>query len=174
MVGLKGYKMEFIKKYQSFIAIGLAVVGLGALVVMSSNNSDQADNKSAKTDASALKIDAGPDGEKKQDTTKLATVYNYTAQPGDSYTVLARKAVQAYAKSEKQKLSSAQIIAAETRLTVDAGSIELNEGQTLAIDKAAVKAAVDAAKKLGATELAAWEVYVPYVDFDTSKAGQKA
>ncbi len=166
--------MEFIKKYQSYIAIGLAIVGLGALVVMSSNSSGEVDKQSAKTDASALKIDAGPDGEKKQDNTKLGSVYNYNAQPGDSYTVLARKAIQAYAKSEKQKLSSAQIVAAETQLTVNAGSIELNEGQTLAIDKAAVKGAVDAAKKLTADVLAAWEVYVPYVNFDTSKAGQKA
>lgn len=172
-MGLKGYKMEFIKKYQSYIAIGLAIVGLGALVVMSSNNS-QSDNRSVTVDDSGMKIDAGPNGEKKQDATKLASVYNYTAQPGDSYTVLARKAVQAYAKSEKQKLSSAQIVAAETQLTINAGSIELNEGQTLAIDKAAVKVAVDTAKKLSAASLAAWEVYVPYVNFDTSKAGQKA
>lgn len=161
--------MEFVKKYQSYIAIGLAIVGLVALVVLSSDNTANDTNKkdSAKDETSQTEKDAAT----KQDP-KLANVYNYTAQPGDSYSVLARKAVQTYGTNEKVNLSSAQIIAAETNLTVNAGSIELNEGQTVAIDKAAVKAAVDAAKKLDAASLAAWEAYVPYVDFNTSAAGQ--
>ena len=164
--------MELIKKYQGFIAIGLAAVGLVALVVLSSNgnNTDTSktnEKKSAKTDEKSSSKSSAT-------TSKPANsaVYNYTAQAGDSYTVLARKAVQTYGINEKVSLSPAQIVAAETNLTVDAGSIELNEGQTVTIKKSEVKAAVDAAKKLSADMLTAWQAYVPYVDFNTNAAGQ--
>lgn len=156
--------MEIIKKYQGFIAIGLAAVGLVALVAMSSNN-DQADT--AKTDEAkkAASADKSKDDTKTADAANNGDNYTYKAGAGDSYTVLARKSVQAYAAATKVKLSPAQIIAAETRLTVDAGSILLNEGQTVAIKKSAVKSAVEVAQKLKGADLAAWEVYVPYVDF---------
>jgi hypothetical protein len=166
--------MELIKKYQGFIAIGLAAIGLVALVALSSNNKADETNKTG-DDAKTTQTD-GKDADKtattEADKAAASAVYNYTAQAGDSYTVLARKAVQTYGVNEKVQLTQAQIIAAETQLTVNAGSIELNEGQTVAIAKSAVKAAVDAAKKLSADVLAAWEVYVPYVDFNTSAAGQ--
>ena len=162
--------MEFIKKYQGFIAIGLAVLGLIALVVITNKSDDT--NKAEADKKTAQKAEA--DKKAKTDTTKSTTaaVYNYVAQPGDSYSVLARKAVQTYGINEKIKLSFAQIIAAETQLTNDAGSIELNEGQTVALSQSAVKAAVDAVQKLSAEALAAWEVYVPTVDFNTNAAGQ--
>lgn len=167
--------MELIKKYQGFIAIGLAVIGLIALVVLTSNNNSTDTNKTA-NDSKATKQDAKTtdkaDTSAANKSVNSGAVYNYTAQAGDSYTVLARKAVQTYGINEKVKLSPAQIVAAETSLTVNAGSIDLNEGQTVAIQKSAVKAAVDAAKKLSGDVLAAWEVYVPYVDFNTSTAGQ--
>jgi hypothetical protein len=165
--------MELIKKYQGFIAIGLAVVGLVALVALSSNNKTADTNKTDddKTSQTENK-DADKSATKEADKAANGAVYNYTAQAGDSYTVLARKAVQTYGANEKVQLTSAQIVAAETQLTVNAGSIELNEGQTVAIAKSAVKTAVDSAKKLGADVLAAWEVYVPSVDFNTSAAGQ--
>ena len=167
--------MELIKKYQGFIAIGLAVIGLIALVILTSNNNSTDTNKSA-SDSKATKQDAKTSDKSATTQTDKSVsngaVYNYTAQAGDSYTVLARKAVQTYGINEKVKLSPAQIIAAETSLTVNAGSIDLNEGQTVAIQKSAVKSAVDAAKKLSGDVLAAWNVYVPYVDFNTSAAGQ--
>lgn len=165
--------MELIKKYQGFIAIGLAAVGLVALVVLSSNNK-AADTNKTDDDKTSQTENKDTDKSATKETDKAASgaVYNYTAQAGDSYTVLARKAVQTYGANEKVQLTSAQIVAAETQLTVNAGSIELNEGQTVAIAKSAVKAAVDSAKKLGADVLAAWEVYVPSVDFNTSAAGQ--
>lgn len=167
--------MELIKKYQGFIAIGLAVIGLIALVVLTSNNNSA---NTSKTDDNAKTSKSEEKEASKTNATNAdkavsanAAVYNYTAQAGDSYTVLARKAVQTYGINEKVKLSPAQIVAAETSLTVNAGSIDLNEGQTVAIQKSAVKAAIDAAKKLSGDVLAAWEVYVPYVDFNTNAAG---
>ena len=170
-MGLKGYRMEIIKKYQGFIAIGLAAIGLIALVALSSNNKAAETDKTADT---ADKKTSQTEETDKKEAAKVAAVYNYTAQAGDSYSVLARKAVQTYGINEKVALTSAQIIAAETQLTIDAGSIELNEGQTVALDKVAVKAAVDAAKKLTGDVLAAWEAYVPTVDFNTNAAGQAA
>jgi len=161
--------MELIKKYQGFIAIGLAAVGLVALVALSSNDKPADTNKT--DDAKSAQTD-DKDASKTEDKAASTALYNYAAQAGDSYTVLARKAVQTYGINEKVTLTPAQIVAAETQLTVDAGSIELNEGQTVAIAKSTVKAAVDAAKNLGADVLAAWEVYAPYVDFNTNAAGQ--
>lgn len=166
--------MEIIKKYQGFIAIGLAGIGLVALVALSSNN-DAADTSKTGDDTKSAKTDTkDTDKASTEGTNKPAdkVVYNYTAQPGDSYTVLARKAVQTYGINEKVKLTAAQIVAAETQLAVNAGSIELNEGQTVSIEKSAVKSAVTAVQKLSADVLAAWAVYVPSVDFDTSAAGQ--
>lgn len=165
--------MELIKKYQGFIAIGLAAVGLVALVALSSNDktaeTDKSDDtKIAQTDSK----DTEKSATVKTDKAASSAVYNYTAQAGDSYTVLARKAVQTYGVNEKVQLTQAQIVAAESQLVVNAGSIELNEGQTVSIAKSAVKAAADSAKKLGADVLEAWEVYVPNVDFNTSAAGQ--
>ena len=100
--------------------------------------------------------------------------YEYIAQPGDSYTVLARKAVQTYGILNKVKLSLAQIIAAETTLTVNGGSQLLNEGQNVNFDTTTVKSAIDGAQKLSAADLANWQQYVADVDFNTNKAGQKS
>ncbi|MCA9327409.1 hypothetical protein KDA14_02670 [Candidatus Saccharibacteria bacterium] len=97
--------------------------------------------------------------------------YAYTAKSGDSYTVLARKAVQTYGIREKVKLSLAQIVAAETFLTSNAGFPELNEGQSVTFNKDDVKAAVKQAQGLSDSQKAAWQAYVPYVDFDTRDNG---
>lgn len=98
--------------------------------------------------------------------------YTYVAQPGDSYSVLARKAIQTYGIDSKTDLSGAQIIFVETNLTQAAGSPLLNEGQSVAISKATVEEWVDKAKDLTDEQEAAWNVYVPYVDFDTRNNGE--
>ena len=102
------------------------------------------------------------------------TTYRYTAQPGDSYTVLARKAVQTYGIVNKVKLNLAQIVAAETNLTVNAGSPALDEGQSVSFDVTTVKSAVEAAQKLSPAEQAEWQAYVADVDFNTNRAGQSS
>ena len=98
--------------------------------------------------------------------------YVYTAQPGDSYTKMARKAIQTYGVNTKTNLSGAQIIFAETNLTIVAGSPELEIGQKVTISKATVKEWVEKAQKLTTEEKAAWQVYVPYVDFNTNDVGE--
>jgi hypothetical protein len=97
--------------------------------------------------------------------------YAYTARSGDSYSVLARKAVQTYGIREKVNLTQAQIIAAETFLTSDAGFPALNLAQSVTFDKTVVKAAIVKAQALSATSLALWQTYVKYVDFDTRDNG---
>ena len=97
--------------------------------------------------------------------------YAYTARQGDSYTVLARKAVQTYGIREKVRLSLAQIVAAETFLTNDAGSPSLVVGQKVSFSPDTVHSAMTKAQNLNAAQLAAWQTYVPYVDFDTRDNG---
>ncbi len=105
---------------------------------------------------------------------KSTSDYAYVAQTGDSYTQIARKAVQTYGITEKVKLSPAQIVAAETQLTAAAGTPLLEVGQEVKLKKNAVKAAVEAVQKLDAATLAAWAWYVPYIDFDTRAIGQSS
>lgn len=135
----------------------------------SSSNTEKStkDDKSNKSDAS--------DTSKKQDDTSAkpsSVMYIYVAQPGDSYSAMARKAVQTYGKKFKIHLSLAGIIFAETNLTQEAGSPWLMAGQTVSISEAAVKNWADKALNLTPAEAAAWQVYVPYVDFNTDHVGQ--
>ncbi len=97
--------------------------------------------------------------------------YAYTAKAGDNYTLLARKAVQTYGIREKVHLSLAQIVAAETFLSSDAGFPELNLGQAVTFKAEDVKAVVKKVQALTTTQKAAWQAYVPNVDFDTRDNG---
>ena len=98
--------------------------------------------------------------------------YSYTAQPGDSYTKIARKAVQTYGYYENASLSLAEIIAAETFLTSDAGFPALEIGEKVSLSEDAVKAAVEKAQGLDDAAEALWERYVAGVDFNTDNVGE--
>ena len=98
--------------------------------------------------------------------------YVYKAQPGDSYTQMARKAIQTYGIVNKVKLSGAQIIFAETNITKEAGWPDLNEGQEVNISRSTVKTWVKNAKNIDDTEKLAWNYYVQLVDFDTRNIGE--
>jgi hypothetical protein len=100
------------------------------------------------------------------------TVYHYVAQPGDSYSLIARKAVQTYGIVSKTKLSPAQIIFAETHITQAAGSPSLSVGQKVDVKESTVKSWVEKASKLSASEKAAWNVYAQGVNFNTDNVGQ--
>jgi len=108
--------------------------------------------------------------QKKDDSEQ--TSFKYVAQPGDSYTLMARKAIQTYGINNKVDLSKAQIIFAETMLTQNAGSPELNEGQSVAIKESDVKNQIEAAKKLSEEQEEAWGKYTVGVDFNTDKVGE--
>lgn len=98
--------------------------------------------------------------------------YQYVAQPGDSYSLMARKAVQTYGITENITLSQAQIIAAETNLTQQAGSPLLNQGQKVEIKTDNVATVVDQAQKLTDTQKAAWNHYAQHANFNTNNVGQ--
>lgn len=83
--------------------------------------------------------------------------YAYTVGEGDSYTTLARRAVAAL----DDKLTPAERVAAETKLTNDAQMAELAVGQQVELTKDSVRAAIDWAKKLDDGQKAAWQ---PYAD----------
>ena len=100
--------------------------------------------------------------------------YTYTAQPGDSYTKIARKAVQTYGIENNVKLSEAGIIFAETNLTLSAGSPQLEVGQEVKLSKELVKQYVDEANALSDAQQNAWAVYVPLIDFNTDAIGQNS
>jgi hypothetical protein len=98
--------------------------------------------------------------------------YAYTAQQGDSYTLMARKAVQTYGKKAKIKLSAAKIIYAETNLTQQAGSPHLHVTQKVNITESTVKQWVDKAQALTPQQEAAWNYYVQFANFNTDKVGE--
>ena len=98
--------------------------------------------------------------------------YNYVAQAGDSYSLMARKAVQTYGAKNQVQLSLAQIMYAETMMTQEAGSPLLNEGQQVSVKESIVKQWVEKAKALSAEEQAAWEPYTHFADFNTNHVGQ--
>jgi hypothetical protein len=99
--------------------------------------------------------------------------YEYTAQSGDSYAQIARKAVQTYGLTKDAKLSTAQIVFAETNLTKAAGSPFLLIGQKISIEESVVKEWVEKAQKLSDGQKAAWEVWTVGVDFNTNNVGEK-
>jgi hypothetical protein len=98
--------------------------------------------------------------------------YDYVAQPGDSYSLIARKAVQTYGIINKVSLSQAQIIYIETNLTQAADSPILNEGQKVSINTNDIKNWVEKAQKLTDSQEAAWNVYAQNANFNTNSVGQ--
>lgn len=98
--------------------------------------------------------------------------YTYVAQPGDSYTLMARKAVQTYGIVDNVDLSKAQIIFAETNLTQAAGAPLLNIDEVVDIEQEQVADWVEQAGSLSEAEEAAWDRYSEGVDFNTDSVGE--
>lgn len=152
--------MNILKSTQNYFAAVVAVVALFGLAAAGSISpvsaaQDGANNQPAQ-----------------QNQNNDQNTYVYTAQPGDSYTLMARKAVQTYGILNNVNLTQAQIIAAETNLTQAAGFPLLNEGQRVEFTAANVRSAVESAQKLTAEQQAEWQVYVPHVDFNTNAVGE--
>ncbi len=120
-------------------------------------------------------VRAHDDTEKTAKTSSAASkeiVYNYVAQTGDSYSKIARKAIQTYGIRNKVKMSHAKIIAAETWLTQEAGSPSIQAGQKIHVHEKEVKVVVDKAVKLSAAKEKAWAAYTAGVNFNTNAVGQ--
>lgn len=97
-----------------------------------------------------------PDGTTVRETDKAFT---YTVGEGESYTTVARRAVA----STDSKLTTAERVAAETKLTADANAELLDIGQNVELSKDTVRGAIDWAKNLSDEDKAAWQPYADLV-----------
>lgn len=133
---------------------GYVVAVVAAMIVMSAPTHAQ---EAVKTDA------AKPDDKK---------AYEYVAQPGDSYTQMVRKAVQTYGILQKKDIGNARIVAIETTLSQKAGWPALEVGQKVSFDEKQIADAVTDAMKLSEAEVALWQTYVPFINFNTNRIGE--
>jgi len=86
--------------------------------------------------------------------------YVYVAQPGDSYTELARASVIRYdLDTESIDLNAAQVTAAETWVTQDAGSPQIYVGQEVLVSKDLVQKYSEKAAGLSDEVKSKWQVY---------------
>lgn len=107
-----------------------------------------------------------------EDSQEAGSVYSYVAQPGDSFTLMARKAIQTYGINNDVSLSDAQIIFTETNITQAAGSPLLNLEQEVEINENLVKDWVEQAQNLSEADQAVWAQYAEGVNFNTSAVGE--
>lgn len=107
------------------------------------------------------------------DTDEQAVMYSYVAQLGDSYSLMARKAIQTYGLKNDVKLSEAGILYAETNLTQQSGSPQLEVGQRVEISEAVVSEWAGLAQKLTDQQLASWDYYAQFANFNTDSVGQE-
>lgn len=156
-MGFGGYMIDKLKANVPLVIVAVAVLAFAGLLAYNTS-------KSSNTGTSEITVSEGEKDDTKA-SQKTPKQYTFTAEAGDSYTTLARRAIQSYAKTQGLKLQKSQIIAAETTLAQDAGSPLLDVGQKVTIKTTLVHSAVTKAQVLSAEQLAAWETYVPYVQF---------
>lgn len=124
-----------------------------------SSQDTQAQKKSDDTKIEAAKKDAEKGKTIQTVAVESDSSYRYVAGNGDSYTVLARRAVE----KASPGMSIAQRVAAETKLAQEASAQYLDVGQEVTIKKSAVEAAVSWAKSLSAEQKSAWQYYADQV-----------
>lgn len=159
------------KKLLTFSASAMLAFALlfgGAMIL-----SNPAQAHAAEEGQTEQKAESDDQSKEENADEKDKEVYRFVAQPGDTYTQMARKAVQIYGIENEVNLSEAQIIAAETNLTVNAGSPSLTVGQVVEINRSDVKTQATAASELSESEQAAWEAYNVGVDFNTNSVGEE-
>lgn len=151
----------------------IALVLFGGVVWLVSNNSRTEEQPPASDQQQAEQQAQETQSETMGTSTDEASaaLYNYTAQRGDSYTEMARKAVQAYAKQHNSNITQAGIIFAETNLTKSAGSPRLEVGQEIKFAEETLKEWTEKAQALTAAQQASWNKYVSSVNFNTDVIG---
>lgn len=108
------------------------------------------------------------------ETKKVAEVndYTYTANSGDTYAAMVRKAVQTYGIVNQVDLGTARIIYIETMMSQASANPYLWLGQKMTIKGSDIKKWVDKSLKLSDQDLAAWQTYAPYINFNTDHVGE--
>lgn len=187
MVGVEGKIMTQVVK-RNLMALFIAVVCsalfifLGARVNAQEVQADgtvvESTEQQVETNSGDEAVEAEPveettvEAEEESDDTTEDASYTFTAQPGDSYTKIARKSIQIFGFENAVDLSGAQIVYLETNLTQLAGSPELEVGETVTISKATISEWAEKAKTLTEVQTAAWQVYADKVDFNTNNVGE--
>lgn len=149
--------------------IVIAVLILGLFLIYSAFAGDQSGDEAAVTDEESKTEDdeeaKDTDEPKAEESTNGTTVtetdqgYDFVVGEGESYTTMARRAIA----SADDSLTTAQRVAAETKLAQDAGAEWLNLGQELSLTKENINAAVEWAKGLTDEQQAAWQPYADLV-----------
>lgn len=136
-----------------------------------SNNIDtDTEKRAANTDAQNNKVNnaekkknTADAKDKSQNTQQPANIpetkpssYTYTVQDGDSYSTIIRRAISEHGGSS---LNAAQKIAAEAKLVEQAGWPEVDAGQSVKIDSAALSQAISSARSMTADEQQMWQSY---------------
>jgi hypothetical protein len=150
--------------------LGLVLTFITASISAQETGDEEATPATTSEEAETTKepVEATTDTEETEST----ETYNYVAQPGDSYSLMARKAIQTYGINNSVNLSGAQILYAETNLTQLAGSPVLVLGQNVEITESVVSEWVEKSQDLSEEQQAAWQVYVPFANFNTNSIGQ--
>jgi flagellar biosynthesis component FlhA len=161
----------------AFAVVLLAVVStayapiVGAQATIEKKTEETKDKDDSKKAEEAKKEQKNDEKKDEKKASREAT-YEYVTQAGDSYSKIARKAVQTYGLKYDVNLSQAQIVYAETNLTLEAGSPELNTGEAVEVAESKIEAWVEKAEKLSAEQKAAWQPYTVNVNFNTDNVGQ--
>jgi hypothetical protein len=99
--------------------------------------------------------------------TTSPAVYEFTAQNGNSMSVLTRKAIQLYdQKTEDLSLPEPCIIAAETKIVQSLGPRWLALGEQFIVDESMVAEYARQASQLTEEQRSAWKVYSDNADFE--------
>lgn len=151
------------------ISLNLILVAFLAITIVAVINSTKAIAQESQTNQEQTAVPVS-----ENQTENNSEVFSYTAQPDDSYSLIARKAVQTFGIINKVDLSEAQIIFVETNLTQKAGSPELNEGQKVDINTNTIKEWVEKAGQLSQEQKDAWNVYAQNANFNTNSVGQSS
>ncbi len=149
----------------SVSALIIALFFITATRVSADDGEDHSDDAAATTSEEAT-------AETTAEEAPAIQSYEYIAQPGDSYSLMARKAVQTSGFETSTNLTEAQIIYVEANLTALAGSPELNLGEKVSISKDLVKQWSEKAKELTNAQQAMWQVYADSADFNTNSVGE--
>lgn len=141
--------MSLSHRAQQVIAITLGVVLMGVVTATlvreyNSNNTNPTNTGSGTSvvdeNTSSKDEDEEPKKEEPEETTTAPKGFTFTAQPGASYTALARESVRQLAAANNVTLTDAQVEKAAARLAYNAGSPYLEIGQVVVISNADVSA----------------------------------
>lgn len=145
------------------IAAGVAITaGLAACVVLVRPATAAAQGKGAP--------DTAPQTQSQTQTQNQAQAgtgndYQFVARPGDSLSILVRRAIQLYAADKKLTLSPAAAMYCETNVTQRLGSRWLEVSEVVNVPAGLLQQFADSSKSLTPQQISDWTVYANNADF---------